>query len=63
MVDRSGLENRQACKGLVGSNPTPSGYRRISDLRHGQGLSYNISSNTPVVVVEWSSRPATLAWP
>ena len=23
-VEGTGLENRQACKGLVGSNPTPS---------------------------------------
>ena len=24
VVEGTGLENRQACKGLVGSNPTPS---------------------------------------
>ena len=28
VVEGTGLENRQACKRLVGSNPTPSAIRR-----------------------------------
>ncbi len=31
MVERGALEKRYACKGIVGSNPTPSAYNCIAE--------------------------------
>jgi hypothetical protein len=42
-VEGTGLENRQACERLVGSNPTPSAIIRLFTVIYGENLKIPMS--------------------
>ena len=51
MVDCTGLENRQGCKLLVGSNPTPSAIIIFATLRRYRAARRKSSDSGHIVIV------------
>ncbi len=57
-VEGTGLENRQACKRLVGSNPTPSAIRRHRNSGFG-GI--DMASNSKKLVQNCGATEADVS--